>query len=375
MHRIWRIAPGSVHLHQQEIAQAASLLKNNQVVAFPTETVYGLGGNALSDEAITNVFKAKGRPSDNPLIVHIASVDQLKDLVLEVPDIAKKLMDRFWPGPLTILLRKKPGVISDKATANLSVVGIRIPDHPVALELLKQANIPVAAPSANISGRPSPTKADHVIEDLGDKVAGIIDAGPTGIGVESTVVDCVGKIDQGIVTICRPGGVTKLDLEQVLGEGNVLLDPAVICDVEKKNSKEEEKELKPIAPGMKYRHYSPKAPLFVIDGDSSFFKEMVDKYSSENSGIGALVTRELYEKLQEHLKSKCTHVQIAGAKSDQSEIARNLYDHLRAFDNFPSVKIILAESFVYGTSQTGDIGQAVMNRLLKASEKVISGDK
>lgn len=177
-----------------QIKQAADLLNKNEVIAFPTETVYGLGGNAKSDEAIAKIFAAKGRPSDNPLIIHIAKQEQLAELVKEVPEKAEQLMEAFWPGALTIIFQLKEGALSKLATAGLNTVGIRMPDHPVALKLLELANLPIAAPSANTSGKPSPTTALHVTEDLDSVIAGIVDGGPTGVGVESTVIDCTDSV-------------------------------------------------------------------------------------------------------------------------------------------------------------------------------------
>ncbi len=184
------------------------------MVAFPTETVYGLGGNAKSDEAVEKIFTAKGRPSDNPLIIHIAEESQLEEFVEEIPDKALTLMNHFWPGPLTIIFNYKKGTLSGKATAGLETVAVRMPDHPVALAIIKKAGLPIAAPSANRSGRPSPTSALHVKEDLDGRIAGIVDGGVTGVGVESTVIDCTSEIP----VILRPGGVTKEQLQEVVGE-------------------------------------------------------------------------------------------------------------------------------------------------------------
>lgn len=203
-----------------QLQEAAKLLRENEAIAFPTETVYGLGANAMNDEAIAKIFEAKGRPSDNPLIVHIGTKSQLDGIVKEIPPVAEKLMEHFWPGPLTIILPRKEG-ISEKVTAGLHTVGVRMPDHPVALALIEEANVPVAAPSANRSGRPSPTLASHVYEDLNEKIAGIVDGGATGVGVESTVIDCTSAVP----TILRPGGITKEQLEAVIG--TVSLDPAL----------------------------------------------------------------------------------------------------------------------------------------------------
>ena len=200
-----------------QIIEAAQKLKQNEVVAFPTETVYGLGGNAKSDDAVLKIFEAKGRPGDNPLIIHISDREQIRSFVKDIPKQAAVLMDAFWPGPLTIILEKRSGVLSEKATAGLSTVAVRMPDHPVALALIEASGLPLAAPSANLSGRPSPTTAYHVADDLTGRIAGIMDGGPTGVGLESTVVDCTGEIP----VILRPGGVTREQLAEVVGEVSV----------------------------------------------------------------------------------------------------------------------------------------------------------
>ena len=233
-----------------QIEQASDLLSKNEVVAFPTETVYGLGGNAKSDEAVEKIFAAKGRPSDNPLIIHIAEGSQLEEFVEEIPDKALTLMNHFWPGPLTIIFNYKKGTLSGKATAGLQTVAVRMPDHPVAMAIIKKVGLPIAAPSANRSGRPSPTSALHVKEDLDGRIAGIVDGGLTGVGVESTVLDCTSEIP----VILRPGGVTKEQLQEVVGE--ISSDPALT------DTKEA-----PKSPGMKYRHYAPDAPLILVDRD------------------------------------------------------------------------------------------------------------
>lgn len=250
------------------IQQAAKALNNDEIVAFPTETVYGLGGNALSDEAIQRIFQAKGRPSDNPLIVHIADEKQLLQYVKTIPDHAEKLMEAFWPGPLTVVLEHK-GNVSAKVTAGLSTVAVRMPDHPIALALIKASGLPLAAPSANTSGKPSPTTATHVFQDLNGIIPVIIDGGPTGVGVESAVVDCTGEV----VTILRPGGITKEAMQAVVQE--VAEDRAL-----------KEAEMAPISPGMKYIHYAPAAPLYLIDGSTDFFEKQVEEALSDGKKVG-----------------------------------------------------------------------------------------
>src|SRR4051812_17155101 len=258
-----------------QVVDAANFLRKNEVVALPTETVYGLGGNAESDEAVAKIFAAKGRPVDNPLIIHIADRSQLSSFVSEVPKTAEKLIDAFWPGPLTIIFKKKDGVLSQKATAGLNTVAVRMPDHPVALALLKTCGLPIAAPSANSSGHPSPTKAQHVLDDLNGKIAGVLDGGATGVGVESTVLDCTEEIP----VILRPGGVTKEQLEIVIGE--VHLDAALSDEASK-----------PKAPGMKYQHYAPNAPLHLVDGSKSFMQRLIEEKQNEGLRVGVLTTEE-----------------------------------------------------------------------------------
>ncbi|MBO1624050.1 threonylcarbamoyl-AMP synthase [Bacillus cereus] len=320
-----------------QLQEAARLLRENEAIAFPTETVYGLGANAMNDEAIAKIFEAKGRPSDNPLIVHIGAKSQLGEIVREITPVAEELMKHFWPGPLTIILPKKDG-ISEKVTAGLDTVGVRMPDHPVALALIEEANVPVAAPSANRSGRPSPTLASHVYEDLNGKIAGIVDGGATGVGVESTVIDCTSDVP----TILRPGGITKEQLEDVIG--TVSLDPAL----------KDEKE-KPKAPGMKYTHYAPKAPLSIVEGSRDFIQQLVDKKKSEGYAVGVLTTEE-----NQHVY-KADVVLSCGMRSDLASVATKLYDVLRTFDA-SKVDMIFSESF-----PNEGIGNAIMNRLTKAA--------
>ncbi|MEH6956774.1 L-threonylcarbamoyladenylate synthase, partial [Neobacillus drentensis] len=248
--KVWKVDKSVDNLESNpQVVDAANFLRDNEVVALPTETVYGLGGNAESDVAVAKIFAAKGRPSDNPLIIHIADKKQLSTFVAEVPDKAEVLMEAFWPGPLTIIFKKKEGVLAESATAGLATIAVRMPDHPVALALLKCCGLPIAAPSANSSGKPSPTNAQHVLDDLNGKIAGVIDGGATGIGVESTVIDCT----EAIPVILRPGGVTKEQLKAVIGE--VRVDAALTDEA-----------ARPKAPGMKYQHYAPNAPLYMVSG-------------------------------------------------------------------------------------------------------------
>ncbi|WP_374723640.1 L-threonylcarbamoyladenylate synthase [Calidifontibacillus erzurumensis] len=320
-----------------QIQEAALWINKNEVVAFPTETVYGLGANALSDEAIAKIYEAKGRPSDNPLIVHIAKESQLQSLVKSIPESAEKLMAAFWPGPLTIIFESN-STVSSKVTAGLSTVAIRMPDHPVALALIEAAGVPVAAPSANLSGKPSPTNAEHVLHDLQGRIAGIVDGGPTGVGVESTVIDCTSTP----AIILRPGGITREEIEAVIGP--VAVDKALT-----------EKGQAPKSPGMKYTHYAPKAPLVIVLGSNTFMQNLIDKERQSGKKVGVLATEESKQRYKADVIVAC------GYREDLKTVARDLYDSLRAFDK-EMVDIIFSEGF----PRTG-LGEAIMNRLEKAA--------
>lgn len=329
-----------------QVNEAAQLLRGNEVVAIPTETVYGLGGNAKNDEAVEKIFKAKGRPSDNPLIIHIAHKSQLNSFVESIPDKATKLMEAFWPGPLTIIFQKKEGVLSEKATAGLQTVAVRIPDHPVALAVLNSCQLPIAAPSANTSGKPSPTTGQHVLEDLNGKVSGILDGGPTGVGVESTVIDCTVETP----VILRPGGITQEQIEMVVGA--VHIDEA-LTDIKKA----------PKSPGMKYQHYAPNAPLFLVSGSKDFFNQLIEEKRSEGLRVGVLTTEEFAGFYQADVILAC------GMRSNLESVASNLYHTLRKF-NEAEVDIIYSEMF-----PNDGVGQAIMNRLEKAAGHQILVEK
>lgn len=327
------------------LAEAARLLSENEVVAFPTETVYGLGGNALSKVAIDKIYKAKGRPSDNPLIVHIADISDLTDLVYELPEIAKLLMEKFWPGPLTLIFKKSENV-PDEVTGGLSTVAIRMPSHKVARELIRLSGVPVAAPSANISGKPSPTSFEHVINDLSGKVSAIVCGDVSSVGLESTVLDISGDTPM----ILRPGGVTFEMLSEFVD--NLTYDPAIL-DISDKD------KLIPKSPGMKYTHYSPIASVVVVEGDDSLFVSNVNKVIEDTgftaNEIGILCSNGASVKLKDYI------VKSVGDYNDLDMVASNLFDALRYFDT-TKVKVIYAQGFpLLG------IGRAIMNRLNKAS--------
>jgi L-threonylcarbamoyladenylate synthase len=330
------------------IKEAAHIINNGGIVVFPTETVYGIGADALNDKAVDKIFKAKGRPQDNPLIVHISSFDELYNLTESVPEGAKKLADSYWPGPLTMILFKKD-ILSDKITAGLDTAAIRLPIHKIALALIKESKKPIAAPSANTSGKPSPTEASHVIEDLMGKVDMIIDGGSTDIGLESTVVDMTGEIPM----ILRPGGVTIEDIVNVLGECEY--DPAIIKSNEK---------IVPKSPGQKYRHYSPRAKVILYKGDidkiARKINEDYDKFQSEGYKAGIMSTVQT----ERYYEGKLTI--LCGDRTKPISISSNLFKDLRSFDNM-GVEIILAEA----VDESG-LGKAIMNRLGKASSETIN---
>lgn len=329
-----------------QIVDAAQLLQAGEVVAFPTETVYGLGANALSNEAVEKIFTAKGRPGDNPLIVHIGDRSQLSMIVREIPAQAQRVMDAFWPGPLTLILPKTDAVAS-RVTANLDSVGVRMPDHPVALLLIREAGVPIAAPSANRSGRPSPTTAEHVLEDLRGRIAGIVDAGSTGVGVESTVLDVTVQPPM----ILRPGGVTLEQLQEVIPD--VRIDPAFLATEAEK----------PRSPGMKYTHYAPQGELWIIAGETkqalSQMKSMLQEAKEHGQKTGVLATRETAEYWRQIQSADV--VLECGSQDDLGSAARDLYATLRKFDE-DEVQFIVAQAF----SKEG-LGLAVMNRLEKAA--------
>ncbi|WP_010099456.1 L-threonylcarbamoyladenylate synthase [Ornithinibacillus scapharcae] len=336
----WKIAE-SGKSKEETIAEAAQLLKAGHTVAFPTETVYGLGADATNAEAVAKIFQAKGRPQDNPLIAHVASKDQLLKLVDSLPDYVENLIDAFSPGPITYVLPSN-GICAENVTAGLPTVGVRIPSHPVALALLKVCDVPIAAPSANLSGKPSPTTADHVWEDLNGRIAGIVDGGPTGVGVESTIIDCT----QETPSILRPGGISKEEIEEIVGK--VLVDPAL----DNGDTKE-----KPKAPGMKYTHYAPEVPLWLVEGDNARLQKVYQELVDEGKRVGVLANRNTLEKLN-------VTDQISLGESLE-EVAANLYDSLRRFKQ-GEIDIILCETY----PEIG-IGQAIMNRLRKAASRYV----
>ncbi|MGI6226456.1 MAG: L-threonylcarbamoyladenylate synthase [Peptococcales bacterium] len=340
--KLWEMPETEPNL--EKLNEAAKLLKAGELIAFPTETVYGLGANALDEKAVRKIYLAKGRPSDNPLIVHVCSMEDVEELVREIPPKARTLMENFWPGPLTLVLPKAKK-IPEIITAGLDTVAIRMPAHLVALKLIELAQCPVAAPSANISGKPSPTTAQHVWQDLNGKIAGIVDGGRADIGVESTVLD----VTLEVPTILRPGGITREQLIKVIGKVN--LDTALF-----------NVEAVPRSPGMKYTHYSPEADVVIFKGNTSETVTKIMKVleNPNEQKIGLMVSQEIFQNLPKKL-SKNIVIKVLGSQGDLETITANLFDALRWFDQ-KGVSIIYAESF-----PESHIGAALMNRLIKAA--------
>jgi L-threonylcarbamoyladenylate synthase len=327
----------------ERLQEAADVIKRGGIVAFPTETVYGLGASALNEEACTKIFAAKGRPQDNPLIVHVADFDILP-YVKYIPKKAQKLMETFWPGPLTIIMPKSE-LIPDRVTAGLGTVGIRMPENKTARRLIELSGVPIAAPSANLSGKPSPTTIEHCIDDLTGKADMIIGGEHCTVGLESTIVEA----GDDKVTILRPGGITYEMLQEAVG--TVELDPCVKGKLPD--------NVKPKAPGMKYRHYAPKAPLAIVKGEAgnvqAYINAMADKLLSEDHKTGVMCTDETLGCY------KAYQVISAGSRKQPGKIAANLFDCLREFD-----KMDIDQIYAEGFNEEG-IGLAIMNRLKKAA--------
>ena len=369
------------HIKDEELKEAASILRSGGLVAFPTETVYGLGGNALDAGAARKIYAAKGRPSDNPLIAHVSCVEEVVPLVKEIPEAGRKLMEAFWPGPLTMIFPKSEKVPYG-TTGGLDTVAIRMPDDPVANRLIALAGVPVAAPSANTSGRPSPTTADHVWQDMNGRIEMIIDGGPVGIGVESTIVD----VSSAVPAVLRPGAITMEMLAEVLGE--VSVDPAILGPLSA--------DVRPKAPGMKYKHYAPKADLTLVEPGTGTERESgaeqvtgaeqktgADRNTGADpeTGLDETQLQAMICKVRELSREKieagykvgviCTdesrgcytdgEVRSIGARKSQASVAHNLYALLREFDDL-GVDYIFSESF-----PKDHLGQAIMNRLSKAA--------
>lgn len=336
-------------IDKEAIARGGEILKKGGLVAFPTETVYGLGGNALDPMASRKIYAAKGRPSDNPLIVHIADIKALDPIVKSIPDKAKLLAEKFWPGPLTMIFERS-NLVPLETTGGLESVAVRFPSDPIAAALILAAGGYVAAPSANTSGRPSPTTAQHVEEDLGDAIDMIIDGGPVGIGLESTIVD----FTEEVPVVLRPGYISLEMLKEVLGD--VRMDKGLI---------KPDSGIRPKAPGMKYRHYAPKADLAIVEGPTEAVIKAINQFVKEDAAnglqSGIIATEETISQYPEGI------VKCIGSRAAEETIAHNLYEVLREFDQC-QVSRIYSEAFY-----TPKMGQAIMNRLLKAAgHKIIN---
>ena len=328
----------TIRLTGEQTGAAADILRQGGLVGIPTETVYGLGADGLNPEAVEQIFAAKGRPQDNPLILHIPSEQWLERYCDPIPPAAYALARRFWPGPLTMILRRKP-VVPDVVTAGLDTVGMRCPAHPVTRAIIAAAGVPVAAPSGNTSGRPSPTTAAHMLEDMDGKIDAIVDGGACQVGVESTIVDLTLTPPR----LLRPGGVTLEELEQVLGE--VEVDPAVTRLLGAGE--------RPRAPGMKYRHYAPKAPVTVVRGDPAAGARYIRRHIADADGV--ICFNEFVPLFEGH------PVEPIGPAADQAEQARRIFDALRYFDGTP-VTHIWAQC-----PEAEGLGLAISNRLNKAA--------
>ena len=370
---------------KEGISEAAEILKGGGLVAFPTETVYGLGGNGLDKEAAKKIYAAKGRPSDNPLILHVSSIEEVYPLVKALPEKAKKLMEAFWPGPLTLVLPKSD-IVPKESTGGLETVALRSPENALTLDLIRACGFPIAGPSANLSGRPSPTEASHVFEDLGGRIEGILEDGAVGIGVESTIVD----LSENCPTLLRPGAITIEDLEEVLGE-KVAIDPTLL-------GKSMAEGFTPKAPGMKYRHYAPKAEMILFKkkeeeendiraGQEDIAKSILSYGEKELSdcpekevkrsvaeAILSYGEKELSVSPEKRIWILCGEdtaslyegdgrftVQILGRREEPLSMTHNLFRLLRKADE-EGVELILGECY----SEEG-VGFALMNRLKKAA--------
>ncbi len=327
-----------------KLQEASELLRSGELVAFPTETVYGLGGDAMHEEAAKKIYSAKGRPSDNPLIVHVSDVEQVERVAADIPQEARILMQKFWPGPLTIVFNKKPEVPYG-TTGGLDTVAVRMPSHNVARELIRTSGVLIAAPSANLSGRPSPTCAKHVFDDMNGRIPMIIDGGHVGIGIESTIVDVTG--DEPM--ILRPGFITEEMLKEALGR--ITIDQAILGPMAD--------GVHPKAPGMKYKHYAPKAELTLFEGNIDDVVRKINELTALNDQKGMKTgIIACSETMDRYMNGEVLSI---GTRQDEQTIAQNLYYVLREFDDM-QVDVIYGESFA-----EHNLGKAIMNRLLKAA--------
>ncbi|UQS86842.1 threonylcarbamoyl-AMP synthase [Nicoliella spurrieriana] len=328
------------HIYQPtDVKSAAEDIKHGELVAFPTETVYGLGADATNETAVKKVYAAKGRPSDNPLIVHVSGIQAVEKYAEPLSDAAKQLIQTFWPGPLTIIFKLKPGSLSKAVTGGLTTAAFRNPKNQVTIDLIKAAGVPLVGPSANTSGKPSPTTAEHVYHDLNGKIAGVLDDGPTEIGVESTVLD----MSTAVPAVLRPGGVTADQLRSVLG---------TVIDEKHSVSGNEA----PKAPGMKYKHYAPNAQVYIVDHDADWRK--ASQWAAEQpTKVGVMTTDAVMDSAKWP-----ANVELFSLGSDVKSASHLLFKGLRHFDDEPEVQLILTEGF-----NPDGLGEAYMNRLNKSA--------
>ena len=327
--QMWKIEnPKDFTAHDREVLEkAAKIIRAGGLVAFPTETVYGLGANALDEAAAKKIYAAKGRPSDNPLIAHVSCLEEIAPLVSNMPENGKKLAKAYWPGPMTMVFPKS-AIVPYGTTGGLDTVAIRMPSDPIAAELIRLSGVPIAAPSANTSGRPSPTRADHVLQDMDGKIDAIIDGGPVGIGLESTIVD----VTEEMPMVLRPGAITVEMLRETVGE--VGIDPAILGPVSA--------DVRPKAPGMKYRHYAPKADLTLVEGETEAVVETINRLAGEKLAegrkVGIICTDETKDRYPAGM------LESIGARARQETVAHNLYAVLRDFDD-RGAEYIFSEGF------------------------------
>ena len=334
--------------HQSDIVDAANVIKRGGLISFPTETVYGLGADATNSDAVKKVYEAKGRPSDNPLIVHVDSPDMVKKYVAEISEKAKKLMTAFWPGPLTLIFTLKDNQsLSTRVTAGLDTAAFRMPNHALTIELIKQSGVPLVGPSANTSGKPSPTTAKHVIHDLNGKIDGVLDGGDCEVGIESTVLD---MSNPDTPSILRPGAITKEEIESIIG--TISVDNHLV----------DEKKA-PKSPGMKYKHYSPDTDVVIIDRQTDNWEEAIDYYQKQGKVVSILSSQVIFERLQDY--SVFAHFTLSKEK-DVTSAMRYLFAGLRELDTRLSSEngIILAEGYEENSQTMG-----YMNRLKKAANQ------
>ena len=337
--KYWDLTDANTN-HRASLIEAAKLIQKGDIVAFPTETVYGLGADATNEHAVAKIFEAKGRPADNPLIAHVANKKMLVNLVTKVPTYAQQLIDAFTPGPITFILPSN-GTCAELVTAGLPTIAVRIPDHPIAQQLISISQLPIAAPSANTSGKPSPTSAQHVYDDLSQHISGLIDGGETGIGVESTVIDCTNE--KGPI-ILRPGGITFEEIQ-------IVVPDVIIASADKSIDNT------PLSPGMKYKHYEPDAPLILLSGTLPWMKHVVNEHRQNGKRVGWMGRSDTIRSIDAD--------QTVDLGENMHDVARRLYNALRQFNN-ENIDIIFCEVF-----PREGIGHAIMNRLSKASTKMM----